>query len=96
MITLEIYVYFHVPQMRLIRSRASTQCGGNGVLDGRSNAYVEAMNGLLQQTKIAARSFRNIGNSITIAYLRMSRLNHLPANPMLTALPRSVRHVHFC
>jgi len=28
--------------------------------------------------------------------LRMSKLKHLPANPMLTALPRSVRHVHFC
>ena len=67
-----------------------------GMLDGRSNAYVEAMNGLLQQTKIAARGFRNIGNFITIAYLLMSKLKHLPANPMLTALPRSVRHVHFC
>ncbi len=59
-----------------------------GMLDGRSNAYVEAMNGLLQQTKTAARGFRNIENFIAIAYLRMSRLKHLPQNPLLPAIPR--------
>jgi len=67
-----------------------------GMLDGRSNAYVEAMNGLLQQTKTAARGFRTVENFIAIAYLRMSKLNHLPANPLAPAIPLSVgclRHV---
>lgn len=67
-----------------------------GMLDGRSNAYVEAMNGLLQQTKTAARGFRNIENFIAMAYLRMSKLKHLPQNPMLSAASSSngrYRHV---
>ncbi|AWB35620.1 ISL3 family transposase [Orrella marina] len=67
-----------------------------GMLDGRSNAYVEAMNGLLQQARTAARGFRNVGNFISIAYLRMSRLKHLPSNPLLPALPRLVGQTHFC
>ncbi|MCW8205161.1 ISL3 family transposase, partial [Verminephrobacter aporrectodeae] len=50
-----------------------------GMLGHRSNAYVEAMNGLLQQAKRAARGFRTSDNFITIAYLRMSKLKHLPA-----------------
>lgn len=58
-----------------------------GMLDGRSNAYVEAMNGLLQQTKTAARGFRTVTNFIAIAYLRMAKLKHLPANPMQAAVP---------
>jgi transposase len=41
-----------------------------GMLDSRSNAYVEAMNGLLQQAKRAARGFRTARNFIAIAYLR--------------------------
>ncbi|MCW8174513.1 ISL3 family transposase [Verminephrobacter aporrectodeae] len=52
-----------------------------GMLGHRSNAYVEAMNGLLQQAKRAARGFRTSDNFITIAYLRMSKLKHLPASP---------------
>lgn len=66
-----------------------------GMLDGRSNAYVEAMNGLLQQTKTAARGFRTMENFIAIAYLRMSKLKHLPANPFVPAVPLSfgcIRH----
>lgn len=59
-----------------------------GMLDGRSNAYVEAMNGLLQQTKRAARGFRTVTNFIAIAYLRMAKLKHLPANPLRAAVPR--------
>ena len=43
-----------------------------GMLDNRSNAYVEAMNGLLQQAKRAARGFRTATHFIAIAYLRMS------------------------
>jgi transposase len=56
-----------------------------GMLDGRSNAYVEAMNGMLQQTKRAARGFRTVKNFVAIAYLRMSRLKHLPQNPLRPA-----------
>lgn len=52
-----------------------------GMVDHRSNAFVEAMNGLLQQAKRAARGFRTSANFIAIAYLRMSKLRHLPASP---------------
>lgn len=38
-----------------------------GMLDNRSNAYVEAMNGLLQQVKRAARGFKTAKNFIAIA-----------------------------
>lgn len=61
-----------------------------GMLDGRSNAYVEAMNGLLQQTKRAARGFRTVTNFIAIAYLRMAKLKHLPVNPLRAAVPREL------
>jgi transposase len=61
-----------------------------GMLDGRSNAYVEAMNGLLQQTKTAARGFRTVRNFIAIAYLRMAKLKHLPANPFAPASPQDM------
>ena len=50
-----------------------------GMLDNRSNAYVETMNGLVQQAKRAARGFRTATNFIAIAYLRMSKLTHLPS-----------------
>ena len=59
----------------------------SGMLDGRSNAYAEAMNGLLQQTRTAARGFRNVENFISIAYLRMSKLKHLPVSPFVPAIP---------
>ncbi len=59
-----------------------------GMLDGRSNAYVEAMNGMLQQAKTAARGFRNVNNFITIAYLRMGKLKDLPTTPFLPAKER--------
>lgn len=71
-----------------------------GMLDSRSNAYVEAMNGLLQQVKRAARGFRTASNFIAIAYLRMSKLKHLPINPlqsaMQRALPQATGLVHRC
>ena len=67
-----------------------------GMLDNRSNAYVEAMNGLLQQAKRAARGFRTASHFIVIAYLRMSKLKHLPANPMSPALPQSNVLIHRC
>ena len=56
-----------------------------GMLAGRSNAYVEAMNGQLQLAKRAARGFRTSTNFIAIAYLRMSRLKHLPQSPLRPA-----------
>jgi len=67
-----------------------------GMLDNRSNAYVEAMNGLLQQAKRAARGFRTASHFISIAYLRMSKLKHLPGNPLLPALPQAGVLVHRC
>ena len=57
-----------------------------GMTDNRSNAFVEAMNGLLQQAKRAARGFRTASNFIAIAYLRMAKLKHLPAHPFAPAL----------
>ena len=59
-----------------------------GMTDHRSNAYVEAMNGLLQQAKRAARGFRTSKNFIAIAYLRLSKLTHLPAHPFVAALAK--------
>lgn len=59
-----------------------------GMLDNRSNAFVEAMNGLMQQAKRAARGFRTTANFINIAYLRLSKLTHLPASPFVCAMPR--------
>lgn len=59
-----------------------------GMRQGRSNAFVEAMNGLLQNAKRAARGFRTSRNFIAIAYLRMSKLKHLPDNPFEHAAPR--------
>ena len=64
-----------------------------GMVDNRSNADVEAMNGLLQQAKRAARGLRTSTNfiaiAIAIAYLRMSKLKHLPAHPF--APPRTAQ-----
>lgn len=67
-----------------------------GMLDNRSNAYVEAMNGLLQQAKRAARGFRTATHFIAIAYLRMSKLKHLPANPLQLAMPKAGVLTHRC
>lgn len=61
-----------------------------GMLDHRSNAFVEAMNGLMQQAKRAARGFRTAANFIAIAYLRLGKLTHLPASPFVPAVALSV------
>jgi transposase len=61
-----------------------------GMLDHRSNAFVEAMNGLMQQAKRAARGFRTVANFIAIAYLRLGKLTHLPASPFVPATALSV------
>lgn len=60
-----------------------------GMLDHRSNAFVEAMNGLMQQAKRAARGFRTATNFIAIAYLRLGKLTHLPSSPFVTATART-------
>ena len=60
-----------------------------GMLDHRSNAFVEAMNGLMQQAKRAARGFRTAANFIAIAYLRLGKLTHLPISPFAPSLPRT-------
>ena len=57
------------------------QAIARGITENRSNAFVEAMNGLLQQAKRAARSFRTARNFIAIANLRLSKSKHLPAHP---------------
>jgi len=68
-----------------------------GMLDNRSNAYVETMNGLLQQVKRAARGFKTSENFIAIAYLRMSKLEHLPPNPIQPKpLPFVTSVIHRC
>lgn len=54
----------------------------NLYLHGFADSHVEAMNGLLQQVKRAARGFKTAKNFIAIAYLRMSKLQHLPINPV--------------
>ncbi|MBC7701921.1 MAG: ISL3 family transposase, partial [Massilia sp.] len=46
--------------------------------------------------KTAARGFRTVRNFIAIAYLRMAKLKHLPANPFTPASPLDLgitRHV---
>ena len=60
-----------------------------GMLDDRSNAFVEAMNGLMQQAKRAARGYRTTENFIAIAYLRLGKLTHLPASPFVRAAARA-------
>ncbi|GAB7549941.1 hypothetical protein CS8_096540 [Cupriavidus sp. 8B] len=44
-----------------------------GMLDGRTNAYVEAMNGMLQQIKRAARGFRSVTRDQGIKRYRAGR-----------------------
>ena len=60
-----------------------------GMLDHRSNVFVEPMNGQLQQAKRAARGYRTAKSFIAIAYLRMSHLKNLLAHRFsAAAVPR--------
>ena len=68
----------------------------SGMLDNRSNAYVEAMNGLPQQAKRIGRGFRTATHFVDIAYLRMSKLKHLPSNPLQAAMPQGGELTHRC
>ena len=72
-------IFVRHEQAKTITERADAVV--RGMIDNRSNAFVEAMNGLLQQAKRAARGFRTSKNFIAIAYLRMSKLTHLPVSP---------------
>ena len=63
------------------------------MFEHRSNAFVEAMNGLLRQAKRAARCFKNAATFISIAYLRMGKLTHLPTSTFVPALPRDARRM---
>jgi transposase len=58
-----------------------------GMLDHRSNAFVESMSGQLQQAKRAAHGYRTAKNFIAFAYLRKSRLKNPPAHPFSAAAP---------
>lgn len=51
----------------------------------RSIAYVEPMNGLLEQAKRAAGGASTAAKFIAIAYLRMSELKQLSAYPVSVA-----------
>jgi transposase len=57
-----------------------------GMLDHRSKAFVEAMNGLMQQAKRAAKGFRTAVHFIAIAYLRPGKLTHWPSSPFVPAI----------
>jgi transposase len=71
------------PMQQLAKTlKARMESVVRGMLDHRSNAYVESLNGLLQQAKRAARGFRTAKNFIAVAYLRMSKLTHLPVSPL--------------
>jgi transposase len=65
----------------------------HGMFEHRSNAFVEAMNGFLQQAERAARRFRNAATFISIAYLRMGKLTDQLTSPFAPAIPRDLRHV---
>ena len=58
-----------------------------GMLEQRSNAFVESMNGHLQQAKRAARGYRTAKSFTAIAYPWLSRLKNLPAHPFSAAAP---------
>ncbi len=74
------------PMQQLARTLTAKLDGVvRGMLDHRSNAFVESMNGLLQQAKRAARGFRKARTFIAVAYLRMSKLSNLPASPLACA-----------
>lgn len=59
-----------------------------GMQQGRSNASVEAMKGLMQNAKRAARGLRTSKNFIAIASLRLCKLKHLSVHPFEHAEPR--------
>ena len=64
---------------------------------GWTKTQIDAMHWLLQQAKRAARGYRNVQTFIAIAYLRMSKLKHLPQSPFVPAKPYDLgRTIHLC
>ncbi len=59
----------------------------SSMLDKRSNVFVEAMNGLMQQDKRCARSHMAAACFINIAYLRLNKLMRLPTSPFDQSKP---------
>ena len=60
-----------------------------GMPDKRYKAFVEARHGMLQPAKRAARGFRTATAFIAIAYLRLGKLTHMPASPVIPATARA-------
>lgn len=58
-----------------------------GMVAHNANAFVEAMNCLLQQAKRAARGCSTSKNFIALAHLRMSELSHIPPSPCAPTAP---------
>jgi len=56
----------------------------NGFDSGFSNGYVEGANSLIQVAKAKALGYRRSENMITIAYLLLGKLEHLPGSPFNT------------
>lgn len=54
--------------------------GIRSYVQGRSNEFVEAMHGLMQNPERAARGFRTSKNFIAITCLRLTKLKHLPVS----------------
>lgn len=59
-----------------------------GMLGHSSNAFVEAMNGLMQQAKRAPRGLRTSRSFFAIAYPSMSTLKLLAAHPFGPTIAR--------
>ncbi len=70
--------------------------GPGGMLDNRSNAYVEAVNELPQKAKRPIRGFITASNFIAIAYFRMSKLNHLPSSHLTSSFTSRRLVTHRC
>lgn len=62
--------------------------GVHGMLDHRSDAFVESMKDPMQRPKRTVRGYRTRHNFIAVACLWLSRLNHLPAHLLTVASVR--------
>jgi len=60
-----------------------------GMRDHRSNGFVGAITGMMQQAKRAARGYRTASNFIAIASHQLGRLTHLPISPFVAIQPNS-------
>ena len=63
-----------------------------GMVSHRSNTVIEIMNGLPQKARRAAL-FSTSRNFVAIACLRLSKLQHLRASPLVPATPSGQRSV---